>query len=75
MKKILIQKKYAGAYIPPKHVAPDRKEVDNDEKESSKPNAFLLFYHGGLLCQRIVDLLNDNRKIDSIRKKRVVTIG
>ena len=62
-------KKYTGAYIPPKYVAPDRKEVDNDEKESSKPNASLLFYHGGLLCQRIVDLLNDNRKIDWIRKK------
>jgi hypothetical protein len=57
-------KKYAGAYIPLMHAAPDRREVDNDEKESSKPNASLLFYHGGLLCQRIDNLLNDNRKID-----------
>jgi len=62
-------KKYAGAYIPPMQAAPDRREVDNDEKESSKPNASQLFYHGGLMCQRIVDLLNDNRKIDWIRKK------
>ena len=57
-------KKYAGTCIPPKYVAPDLKEVDDDEKESLKPNAVLLFYHGGLRCQRIVDLLNDNRKID-----------
>jgi hypothetical protein len=42
-------KKYAGAYIPPMYAAPDRREVDNDD---------------GLLCQRIDNLLNDNRKID-----------
>jgi hypothetical protein len=46
------------------YAAPDRKEVDSDKKESSKPNASLLFYHGGLLCQRIVDLFNYNGKID-----------
>jgi hypothetical protein len=59
-----ISKKYAGADIAPMYVAPDRKEVDNDEKESPKLNAFLLFYHGSSLCQQFVYLLNDNKWID-----------
>jgi hypothetical protein len=48
MKKILTPKNMGG-YVGGMYA--DRKEVDNDEKESSKPNASLLFYHGGLLCQ------------------------
>jgi hypothetical protein len=65
MKKILIKKICGGSRIP-KVYYPRSKEVDNDEKEDSKPNASLLFYHGGLLRQRIFDLLNDNSKIENI---------